>query len=289
MKRLIVNGDDFGFTQGTNAGILRAHKEGILTSTTIMANGAAFSGAVEIALANPTLGVGCHVGLVDGQPVSKPDEIPSLVDADGRLPRSTSQLIWRLGSRIRVRDLEREIGAQIQRASAAGITLTHLDTHKHTHVYPAILKLLVGVAADFGIRRIRRPFELIAPTVAGPAARSRRSVHMKQWVVSLGVLSTVPLFDLVVNKTGILTPNRFYGIALTGIMDVAALMDLLAKTAVGTTEIMCHPGIHDGELDQARTRLKESREVELEALVDPSIRRAVGELGLELIDYRELQ
>src|SRR5713226_5417840 len=122
MKRLIVNGDDFGFTAGTNAGILRGHREGILTSTTIMANGAAFDQAVEIALANPGLGVGCHVAVIDGRPVSAPAEIPSLVSPDGRLPGSVMELTWKLGRVIRVRDVEREISAQIQRVIDAGIT-----------------------------------------------------------------------------------------------------------------------------------------------------------------------
>src|SRR5215469_18234123 len=102
MTRLIVNGDDFGFTRGTNAGILRGHVEGILTSTTLMANGPAFENAVEIALANPSLGVGCHVSVVDGLAVSAPTEIASLLGAEGRLPRSVIELTRKLGRSIRI-------------------------------------------------------------------------------------------------------------------------------------------------------------------------------------------
>jgi len=288
MKRLIVNGDDFGFTRSTNAGILRAHREGILTSATVMANGAAFDEAVQIALANPDLGVGCHIAVVDGRPVSAPAEIPSLIGPDGCLPKSVIELTGKLGRLIRVRDVEREIGAQVQRVIDAGINPTHLDTHKHSHLHPAILGALVRIAAEFGIRRIRRPFELIAPTLGGPAARSNRAVHMKQWAASLVALSVAPFFNATVSRYGMKTPDRFYGIALTGLMDADTMTSVLGSIRTGTAEIMCHPGIHDDELDQARTRLKESREVELEALTDPAVRRAVESMGIELIDYRGL-
>lgn len=288
MKRLIVNGDDFGFTSGTNAGILRAHKEGILTSTTIMANGPAFDEAAGIALANPRLGVGCHISIVDGDPVCPAAEIPSLAGPDGRLPRTVVELAWKLGRSVRIRDVEREIGAQIQRVRGAGITPTHLDTHKHSHLHPAILRALAGAAGDFGIRRIRRPYERVALTVAGRAARAQRAVHLKQWASSIVSLSTAPFFNATVHRLRITTPERFYGIALTGLLDTAAVLQLLAMVGDGTVELMCHPGVHDGELDRARTRLKESREAELAALTDPGVRRAVDELGIRLIDYRDL-
>jgi hopanoid biosynthesis associated protein HpnK len=288
MTNLIVNGDDFGFARSTNAGILRGHRDGILTSATLMANGGAFQEAVEIALTNPGLGVGCHVALVDGLPVSAPAEVPSLLSDDGRLPRSVVDLIRKLGRVIRVRDVEREISAQVQRIVDAGITPTHLDTHKHTHLHPTILKALVRVAADFGIRRIRKPIEIVAPTIGGPAARSRRSVHLKQWAASLATNSVAPIFKATVDRFQIVTPDRFYGIALTGLMDAGAMINVLGSLGGSTAEIMCHPGINDDELDRAHTRLKQSREVELDALIDSGVKRAVEEKGIKLIDYSEL-
>jgi len=199
------------------------------------------------------------------------------------------ELARKLGRVIRVRDVEREIGAQVQRVIDAGITPTHLDTHKHAHLHPRMLDALLRVAADFGIRRIRKPFEILAPTIAGPAARARRSVHLKQWAASLVTLPIAPVFSRAVGRWRILTPDRFYGITLTGLMDAGAIISLLKTVRGGTVELMCHPGIHDRELDQAGTRLKESREVELEALTDPGVRHVVDEEGIELIDYRGLQ
>jgi len=289
MTQVIVNGDDFGFTRSTNAGILRGHLEGILTSTTIMANGPAFEDAAAVALANPSLGVGCHVSVVDGTAVSAPAEIPSLVGADGRLPSSVIALTRNLGRSIRIGDVEREMSAQVQKVIDAGIAPSHLDTHKHAHMHPKILAALLRVAADFGIRRIRRPFEIIAPYVGGAAARARRRVHLKQWASSVATLSMAPYFNRAISRSGVLAPDRFYGIALTGLMDADAMISVLKGAVGGTVELMCHPGIHDGELDRAHTRLKESRVVELAALLDEGVRREIIERGIRLIDYRALQ
>src|SRR5262249_50928769 len=119
--------------------------------------------------------------------------------------------------------------------------------------------------------------------------RARRALHLKQWAASLATLPMAPVFSRVVNRWRVCTPDRFYGIALTGLMDTGAIMAVLKTLTGGTVELMCHPGIHDGELDRARTRLKESREVELEALTDAAVRRSVDEQGIELIDYSALQ
>jgi predicted glycoside hydrolase/deacetylase ChbG (UPF0249 family) len=199
------------------------------------------------------------------------------------------ELTRKLGRSIHIRDVEREMSAQVQKVLNAGITPSHLDTHKHAHIHPKILAALLRVAAEFGIRRIRKPFELIAPGTGGPAAGSRRRVHFKQWASSLATLSVAPFFSRTVKRHRVLTPDRFYGIALTGLMDAGAMISLLSAAGGVTIELMCHPGIHDGELDQAPTRLKESREMELAALVDPGVQRAIIDQGIRLIDYRALE
>ena len=140
MRQLIVNADDFGFTRGVNAGIVRAFSAGILTSTTIMANGPAFEDAVELALTNPSLHVGCHLALVGGRPSAPPHAVPSLIDAAGDMPPTLTQLVVRLAAgRVRIADIEREFRAQIERVLGAGIKPSHLDTHKHTHIYPPVM------------------------------------------------------------------------------------------------------------------------------------------------------
>jgi predicted glycoside hydrolase/deacetylase ChbG (UPF0249 family) len=148
MRRLIVNGDDFGYTLGVNAGIFRAYCDGILTSTTLMANGDAFDDAVRIARQNPRLGVGCHLVLVGENPVAAAAKIPTLADRDGRLPASLGELVKDLSlGRVRQEDLETELRAQVQKIREAGIQPTHVDTHKHTHLHPRVMRAVVKIAS----------------------------------------------------------------------------------------------------------------------------------------------
>src|SRR5215470_11486162 len=141
MKRLIVNADDFGYTRGVNSGIIRAHKSGIVSSTTIMACGDAFDHAAELATRTPTLGVGVHLVAVSEKPVASPLAISSLIGVDGRLPGTLTDLSIRIArGAIRIEDVTSEFRAQIERVKKAGIDPTHLDSHKHTHTQPLIMK-----------------------------------------------------------------------------------------------------------------------------------------------------
>ncbi|MFL6213241.1 MAG: carbohydrate deacetylase [Blastocatellia bacterium] len=290
MKRLIINADDFGFTRGVNAGIIRAFERGILTSATLMANGDAFDEAVAMAGANPSLGVGIHLVAVGGRPVADAAEIPSLVDANGLLPRTLTDLIKLLTRRrVRVEHIEREFAAQIERVRRAGITPTHLDSHKHSHTQPLVMTALARVAKAFNIRAVRNPFErLRAPFVTGATARTRRGVYLKQAVMSAAVAPRARAFHRLVNEHGLRAPDFFCGVRLTGLLDAEAVRRVIEGLREGTTELMCHPALYDDELEQAETRLKRERQRELEALTDESVRRAVNSTGVQLINYGEL-
>src|SRR5271167_1918414 len=160
MKELILNADDFGMTRGVNEGIIRAHREGVLTSTTLMACGAAFDDAVERAKATPGLAVGCHLVLVGGYAISPGKEIRSLVDEEGRLPEALSAFVARVSTgRVQMEEIGREMRAQIEKIRAAGIEPTHLDTHKHTHAHPIVMEALGRAAQATGITRVRKPIE----------------------------------------------------------------------------------------------------------------------------------
>src|SRR5215469_5830931 len=146
MKQLILNADDFGLTRGVNEGIIKAHREGVLTSSTLMAGAAAFDHAVALAKQNPQLGIGCHLVLVGGKAVSQPGDIPSLAFHDGSLPDSLGTFVARLSSgMIRAKEIERELRAQVAKIRAAGIEPTHLDTHKHTHAHPVVMNAVARV------------------------------------------------------------------------------------------------------------------------------------------------
>lgn len=263
MSRLIVNADDFGLTSGVNRAILELHGAGVLTSATLMARAAASAEAVALARATPSLGVGCHVVLVDGDPVLPPHEIPTLVDhRTGRFHATLGTFLERLFTgRIVAAEIEAEAAAQLSLLQAESLALTHIDTHKHIHMFPAVLRPVLRAAAGGGIRRIRNPFEAawsLDATPGGPWLR-RTQVH---WLRRLW-----PAFDRIVDTTGFATTDGAIGILATGTLVAATVDSVLRNMPHGTWELVTHPGYNDGDLARARTRLLASRQTEREALL----------------------
>ena len=287
MKALILNADDFGYTRGVNEGIIRAHRDGLLTSATLMANGAAFDDAVERAKANPTLGVGCHLVLTGGNAVAPKEKIRSLADENGRLPQSLPALVARLSvGSVRREDMETELRAQLEKIRRAGIDLTHVDTHKHTHVHPRVMDAVGRVAREFGITRVRNPIEHLRDSWR--TARSENSGLVENMAVSCAVRSAGAWFQAISRKHGLRSPDHFLGLAVTGRVSAAALCRLIDTLPDGRTEIMTHPGVCDDELRSTDTRLNEQRETELDGLLSPKARQLAQSKGVRLISYREL-
>jgi chitin disaccharide deacetylase len=287
MKELILNADDFGFTPGVNEGILRAHRDGILTSATLMANGPAFDDAVERSKAHPKLGVGCHLVLTGGFSVAPKEEIPSLADHDGRLPHTLGALVARvsLGS-VRTKDMESELRAQLEKIRRAGIELTHVDTHKHTHVHPRVMGAIGRVVREFGITRVRNPIENLADSWR--MARSENAGLFQNMAASLAVRAVGSWFGAISRKYGLRSPDHFLGLAATGHLSAAGLCRLIDTVPEGRTEIMLHPGIYDAELVKSGSRLQQQRQTELDGLLATEARRAVESNHIRLISYREL-
>ena len=269
-KRLIVNADDFGFTPDVNRGIVAAHRHGILTAATLMANGDAFDDAVRLAKENPALDAGCHLVLIGGR---------SLVAPYAVLPATLAQLVRALAAR-RIRAYD-ELAAQVRKILAAGLAPTHLDTHKHTHLAPPVLEAVARIAEEFGIRWVRRPFDL-------PITAARRGVPWTKRAVSGGLGALRGRFHRVLARHGCRTTDHFAGFQITGRFRTAELAQLIRELPEGITELMCHPGYCGEDLRNARTRLRESRQRELEALVAPEARAALIAAGVELVDYRIL-
>lgn len=267
-KLLVVNADDFGFTRDVNAGIAAAHRDGILTATTLMANGAAFDDAVALARATPSLDVGCHLVLTGGESVAGPGRA---------LPRDVPALLAALARREF--SVERELDAQIRRILAAGIQPTHLDTHKHTHLLPPVLAAVARLAARYSILWVRRPFDF--PIRDNGVPPLRRLISR-----SLGLVRR--RFHLELTRHGCRTTDHFAGFGVTGLLREQELLHLLNQLPAGSTELMTHPGICGPELQAARTRLKESRQRELEALTSAATRAAIQSLGIRLVGYRAL-
>jgi len=287
MKQLILNADDFGMTRGVNEGIIRAHRDGVLTSATLMANGAEFDDAVSRAKSNPKLGVGCHLVLVGGPAIAPRDKISSLADANGNLPESLAGLVARLSSGfIRMKAIERELRAQIEKIRSAGIEPTHLDTHKHTHAHPKVMEAVGRVAKELGITRIRKPMENLRDS--WETTRHESSGRTKELIAAAAARAVTPWFQTIARKYGLRTPDHFLGLAMTGGLGPAALRRMIDTLSDGSTEIMLHPGICDTDLANSGSRLQDQRETELQGLLDPGVRGALTERDIRLISYREL-
>jgi predicted glycoside hydrolase/deacetylase ChbG (UPF0249 family) len=279
MTRLIVNADDFGQTSGINRAVLELHKAGLLTSATLMARAAATDQAIEIARATPTLGVGCHIVVTDGESVLPAAQIPSLLDwSTNHFVPSLPAFLGRLfAGRIRAEEVEMEARAQIQYLQSRGLHVTHVDTHKHTHMFPRVLRPLLRAARDCGIHSVRNPFE---PTWAIRATASTGFVRAAQ-VRSLRCLQST--WHRILAEEGFATTGGTLGVSGTGALDSVSLRRLLDQVPAGTWELVTHPGYNDADLACIRTRLRASRDIERKAL--PILREFPS---LQLIPFSEL-
>jgi predicted glycoside hydrolase/deacetylase ChbG (UPF0249 family) len=279
MTRLIVNADDFGQTPGINRAVLELHKAGLLTSATLMARAAATDQAIEIARATPTLGVGCHVVLTDGEPILPPDQISSLLDPSTNLfiPSLTVFLGRLFAGRIRAEEIQAEATAQIQYLQSSGVHVTHIDTHKHTHMFPRVLRPLLRGARACGIHLVRNPFE---PVWAIRATAGAGFVRAAQVSILRSQQST---WRRILAEEGFETTGGTIGVSCTGALDAVALHRLLDRVPAGTWELVTHPGYNDADLARVRTRLRASRDIERKAL--PVLREFPA---LHLIPFSEI-
>jgi len=251
-----------------------------------MANGAAFDDAIEIARAHPALGVGCHIVLNDGIPVAPPESIPTLLGSDGKSFRPTLGAIARaiLLGKIDEKEVAREAIAQIDRLKRAGVQPTHIDTHKHTHLFPLIARPLLQAAELCGVRAVRCPFEPKWSFALGHGSGSRRLA-----IRLLGGLRSRFESTLQAHKERIRSTDGTVGISTTGQFYAATLAEILgALPAEGTYEICCHPGYNDSDLDRVTTRLRDQRNIEREALLSLVPRTLVLTNAPSLVSYASI-
>jgi len=287
VKNLIVNADDLGWTDGVNRGIVEAFHHGIVTSTSLLANGAAFAGGVEAARSAPGLGVGVHLNLSDGPPVANPEVVTSLLNDNAEFAGGPQSLLLRRARRgLLLVEVEDEWDAQIQKIVDAGITPTHLDGHKHVHMLPGLFEIAVRLAKRHGIGAIRVSLETSSLRAAlSSGSKQHAGVVMKQGVQARGLKLLARDVRAQAEHAGISTADYFCGIAQTGELTREGVVQLVKSLPDGTTELMCHPGYADAALQKTPTRLQNSRQAELQILTDTAIRNLVASLGIRLIDY----
>jgi hopanoid biosynthesis associated protein HpnK len=290
VRRLIINADDFGLTAGVNRAIVEGHEHGVIRSTTVMANGQAFAEAVALAKSRPELGIGCHVVLVDGAPLLEPPQEQSLMDPGGKqaeIPHFRGG-IGKFGAlallgRLDADEIEAEATAQIRKVQSAGLAVTHFDSHKHTHLFPHVLRPLLRAAKRCGVRAVRNPFERIQGSQLAASPRLWR-----RWI-EVGMLrSLAKQFREAVQQAGMSTPDGTLAVVATGELNARLLRLMVEHLPDGTWELVCHPGYNDADLQRVRTRLRESREQELRLLTSQSTRALLAANRIEVISFREL-
>jgi hopanoid biosynthesis associated protein HpnK len=285
-RNLIVNADDLGWTVGVNRGIAEAHRNGIVTSASLLANGAAFAEAVDLAREAQGVGVGVHLNLSDGPPLSPRESVATLVNATGEFEGGPDGLLLKIATRgLAVREVEMEWDAQIKRVRDAGLAPTHLDGHKHVHMLPGLFEIALRLAKRHGIAAIRVSHEASGLRAALSGGPGRASVVLKQGVQARGLKLLARDAREQAERAGISTADHFCGIAQTGELTKEGVARFLRSLPEGTTELMCHPGYADEALRKTATRLQSSRENEVKILTDPEIRNLVASQGIRLIDY----
>lgn len=276
MKYLIINADDFGLTRGVSDAILEAHQDGVLTSTTLMVGLPAAAYAMEQARRYPSLGIGLHLTLTAGRPVSPPERVPSLVGRDGRFVKDFNRLALR-ASRSEIR-LEWE--AQIRAMLALGRQPTHLDSHHNVHAYPAFAAIAADLARQFGIGAVRvtRPEDT-------PWQGRYRGVGPLEWAYNHFVARSSSMID----RSGLGRPGHMVGyLADADKLDTERALRIVAHLPEGVAELVSHPGRVDDDL-RAITSLQDRRELELATILDPRLRQKLKDEGVKLVTFDALQ
>src|SRR5262245_16037479 len=280
---LIVTADDFGASRGVNAAVVCAHREGILTSASLMVRGDAAADAVRAARESPDLGVGLHLVLAQGVPAAPPSEIPSILTRAGRFPEQPVlagiRHAWAWCRRRGRAELAREVEAQLAAFAATGLPLGHVDGHLNMHLHPMVLPTLIEIAPRYGIRAMR----LTRDDLGFALAHDRRDGFRKR-VESVIFRALSSYATPRLRAAGILAPDRVFGLHATGHVDEAYLLALIPRLRPGVSELYCHPAAGEPVAGQAGY----DHASELGALTSPRVRAALSAAGVRLASYRGL-
>ena len=281
MRNLIINADDFGLHLSVNEAIIAGHKDGCITSTSLMASGQAGEAAAAVALTVPTLGVGVHLTLVAERPVLPPEEIPSLVDENGCFWADHMVFIKKyIAGKISLLEVRRECEAQLKRIQSWGIMPTHIDSHQHLHVLPKIFTICLDLAKENGINKMRLPAEPCGFSGKFPATFGRK-------IAKCGLTALAEIARVRARRQGIYTPDSFFGMVAGGHMQECFLRAILEALPTGTSEIMIHPG-RDNVLLQKQYGWPYHWEEEFQAVTSTEILNWIKENHVNLISFKEL-
>lgn len=282
-RRLIVSADDFGLSPGVNMGIITAHRDGILTDTSLMVNGAAFAEAVELARATPTLSVGLHLVLVQGRATAAAHALPQLVDRAGMFGSNPlgAGLRYFFTPGIRAQ-IEREVRAQLEKYLSTGLPLSHVDGHLNIHMHPTVLAILLRLASRYDIRAMRLPREGL-----GISLRLDSRARLRKLIEAATFRNLARYAQPRLAAQGIRYPDQMFGLHQSGHVTERYLLGVLQALPSGVTEIYCHAAVVDAEARRWRPPDYESA-AELAALTSSRVRAALDAAGIKRISYRDL-
>ena len=282
MKQLIVNADDFGLHTLINAGIIKGHQEGFITSTSLMPSAPCWQEAVRLAKENPRLGIGVHLTLVGGVPSVLPKEqVSSLLDDDGLfLPDYVAFAKRYYSGAVKRSELEAELRAQLERALSCGVNITHIDSHQHTHVLPGINSLVLKLSNEYNIIRVRIPKE-------GYFFTGGFQTGVGRLIGRSGLSFCADMAALRADSLGLRHPQHFYGMLAGGHLNAQLIANILRQLPEGVSEIMTHPGLDSAALGKAFSWQYHWRE-ELEAYLDAGNKALLKELGIEPVSFAAL-
>ncbi|WP_293736307.1 ChbG/HpnK family deacetylase [uncultured Phascolarctobacterium sp.] len=282
MKQLIVNADDFGLHPLINAGIIKGHQEGFITSTSLMPSAPCWQEAVRLAKENPRLGIGVHLTLVGGVPSVLPKEkVSSLLDDDGLfLPDYVAFAKRYYSSAVKRSELEAELRAQLERALSCGVNITHIDSHQHTHVLPGINSLVLKLSNEYNIIRVRIPKE-------GYLFTGGFQTGVGRLIGRSGLSFCADMAALRADSLGLRHPQHFYGMLAGGHLNAQLIANILRQLPEGVSEIMTHPGLDSVALGEAFSWQYHWRE-ELDAYLDAGNKALLKELGIEPVSFAAL-
>ena len=282
MKQLIVNADDFGLHPLINAGIIKGHQEGFITSTSLMPSAPCWQEAVRLAKENSRLGIGVHLTLVGGvSSVLPKEQVSSLLDDDGLfLPDYVAFAKRYYSGAVKKAELEAELRAQFERALESGVNITHVDSHQHTHVLPGINSLVLKLSNEYNIIRVRIPKE-------GYLFTGGFQTGVGRLIGRSGLSFCADMAALRADSLGLRHPQHFYGMLAGGHLNAQLIANILRQLPEGVSEIMTHPGLDSAALGKAFSWKYHWRE-ELDAYLDAGNKALLRELGIEPVSFAAL-
>ncbi len=279
---LIINGDDFGYSEAVNRAIIQAYREGVLTSTSLMVNECAAGHAIDLARDNKGLAVGLHLVLVLGRSALQHQEIPHITDCESRFSDSSFRAglnyYFNRSARLQIR---REMRAQFERFASTGLPFSHVDGHTHLHMHPVIFDELIRLCEEFGVKRVR----VVKGEIGVSLKLDRNNFPLK--FISATVFNLLGGWcEKKLRGRGFAKPRKVYGLLQSGNLNEDLLVGLMGLIDNTSSEIYCHPLAVDADEKSRRENPGGARE--LQALMSPRVRESIEQRGFKLATYEKL-